>query len=166
MTIFFTADSHFGHYNILKYCNRPFSSIREHDSTLIDNWNSKVKSKDIVYHLGDFSMKRFLRNKILPKLNGKIHLIRGNHDRKLKSDEKFASISEYAEIKIDKKTVVLFHYPIESWNRRIHGTIHLHGHSHGNLQNRIPRRLDVGVDNHDFFPISWPEVLVLLEEEN
>jgi calcineurin-like phosphoesterase family protein len=55
--IWLTADTHFGHTNILKYCGRPFSSIEEMDETLINNWNNKVNQDDTVYHLGDFSFK-------------------------------------------------------------------------------------------------------------
>jgi len=45
----------FSHTNIVKYCNRPFANIHEHDETLIANWNSVVKPDDDIYHLGDFA---------------------------------------------------------------------------------------------------------------
>jgi calcineurin-like phosphoesterase family protein len=81
-TIWFTSDTHFFHENVIKYCSRPYQNIEEMNSKLIDNWNSCVKKNDIVWHLGDFSFgsKDNIR-KILPRLNGRIRLIKGNHDR-------------------------------------------------------------------------------------
>lgn len=56
--IWFTADTHFGHTNILKPCDRPWDSVDEHDSGLIANWNGRVDPKDKVYHLEDFCWKQ------------------------------------------------------------------------------------------------------------
>lgn len=78
--IFFTADIHFNHSNIVKYCNRPFDNIEEMNNKIIDSWNNTVKDDDIIYYVGDFCFKskyKFWEN----KLNGKIIYFRGNHDR-------------------------------------------------------------------------------------
>ena len=158
MTIFFTADTHFCHKNIIKLCKRPFKTIHEHDETIISNWNSVVEPEDIVYHLGDFAWKN--RKKvlsILSRLNGTIYLIIGNHDKKLREVEgKLIILGHYHELKIDKKKplIILSHYAFETWRGSCRGSIHLHGHSHGRLKRRR-NRLDVGVDNHDFTPISY-----------
>jgi len=80
--MFFTADSHFGHANIIKYCNRPFNSVDEMDETMVRRWNSVVEPSDVVYHLGDFALcKNGYAKNILNCLNGKIYLCRGSHDK-------------------------------------------------------------------------------------
>ena len=56
MTLWFTSDTHYGHTNIIKYCNRPFQSIEEMNQALADNWNDRVEADDKVWHLGDFAM--------------------------------------------------------------------------------------------------------------
>lgn len=80
---FFTADTHFGHQNIIKYCGRPFRCTREMDETMIENWNRVVGPEDTVYHIGDFMLGPRQRSKeLLARLAGKRKvLIRGNHDR-------------------------------------------------------------------------------------
>lgn len=78
--IFVISDTHFGHSNIIKYCNRPFKDANEMDETLIENWNKTVKTTDIVYHLGDVYMGHKEPSKILKNLNGHKRLILGNHD--------------------------------------------------------------------------------------
>nr|DAG09648.1 MAG TPA: hypothetical protein [Caudoviricetes sp.] len=84
MKIWFTSDLHFGHKNLLRLGKgRPFETIEEHDQALIDNWNKRVAKGDVVYVLGDVSLRGdidFLRER-LSKLNEAKHLIIGNHDR-------------------------------------------------------------------------------------
>jgi len=77
--IFFIADTHWNHSNIIQYCNRPFSNVEEMNKTMIDKWNAKVKTDDIVYHLGDFGFGDI--RSIIKQLNGKIILIVGSHDK-------------------------------------------------------------------------------------
>ena len=77
---YFTSDTHFGHANIIKFCNRPFKNVEEMNQKLIENWNSVVGPNDLVFHLGDFAfggqpLWRYIRE----QLNGNIILIKGNH---------------------------------------------------------------------------------------
>lgn len=126
-----TADTHFGHFNIIGYCGRPFTSSEEMDQTMIDNWNSIVAPNDIVWHLGDFSFgKGSLLNLpgIVSQLNGDIILYRGNHDRQtrtwyLRAGFKELIGGEYYEI---EKNVLLSHkpYPTKFPNINIHGHVH------------------------------------------
>ncbi len=159
--IFLTADLHFFHSNVIKYCNRPFITIEEMNETIIKNWNYKVKADDEVYLLGDVAFCGDNKAKeLLDRLNGRIYLIEGNHDRgKLKTITRFEWRKYYHELKVDGTTFVLFHYPIEFWNKRHRGSIHLHGHSHGGLgKNLKTKRIDVGIDCWNYFPVSLEEI--------
>jgi calcineurin-like phosphoesterase family protein len=91
----------------------------------------------------------------LDKLQGKLHLVVGNHDHtRTRKHPRWLSVSPFEELKDEHFTlIVLCHYALETWNRSHYGTVHLHGHSHGSLPSR-GRRLDVGVDAWDFRPVS------------
>jgi len=165
MTMFFTADTHFGHAAILKYTNRPFKRIEDHDRRIINAWNTVVSSGDTVYHLGDFGFgsAAFLRD-TCRLLHGKIILLRGNHDLMPKGT-KCIDKGPYLELVIPdaemdiNQTLILFHYPLAAWNKEYFGSWHLHGHQHGRpVVPNNPHRLDVGVDAHDFCPISYERV--------
>jgi calcineurin-like phosphoesterase family protein len=77
--VFLISDTHFGHTNIIKYCDRPFANVDEMDGALIKNWNSVVGPQDKVYHLGDVTLST-KKMWIMDQLNGKKILIKGNHD--------------------------------------------------------------------------------------
>ena len=137
--IFYTADLHFGHKNIIEYENRPFIDLGDMESQLIIKWNTKVRPCDTVYILGDFAFQGAnlsYRNieDILARLNGTKILIAGNHDKWVSkqgfNEKYFKQIIPYAEIKdtIKGKTVdvVLCHYPIEDWNGMFYGSYHIH----------------------------------------
>lgn len=163
--MWFTSDTHFGHANVIKYSNRPFDDVEEMNESLIKTWNDRVSEKDIIYHLGDFS---FLGEKetmnILRRLNGHKHLILGNHDDSRWDWKYFESVNYYKEVKHDKKKIILMHYPIESWNGAHRGSWHLHGHCHGNLDNGLNTRIDVGVDCFRYAPVSFEEISKLMEK--
>lgn len=76
--IWVTSDTHFGHKNIIKYCNRPFKDELEMNEVLIENWNKVVKPQDKVYHLGDVFFGK--SGQVLHRLNGQKRLVLGNHD--------------------------------------------------------------------------------------
>jgi len=170
---FYTSDHHFGHKAIVWMCKRPFADITEMNEELIKRWNEKVTNDDTVYHLGDLSYKlsRGGIKSILERLNGKIVLIKGNHDseKDLRAlSYRFEKVENLIEIKdefIDRK-IVLCHYPIESWRQKEKGVYHLHGHSHQNLLT-YPEilRIDAGVEGHNYYPISSLEVQTLMEKK-
>ena len=171
MSIWFTADTHFAHYNIIKYCYRPFESAQHQDRTLIENWNSVVGVKDEVYHLGDVGKgsSQFLYDNILSKLNGKIYLIKGNHDKEvLKSPalERFEWVKDVHFLKVqgsqyhgkDKLEIFLSHYAHRTWAKSFHGSLHCFGHSHGGLPPH-GKSFDVGVDCWNYMPVSLIQVV-------
>jgi len=154
--VFFISDFHLFHNNVIRFDNRPFKDVHEMHSVLIDNWNDVVGEDDIVIYLGDISFAKADEksevNKILNKLNGKIHFIIGNHDKfhEIVKNPRFESVNDYLEVKIIYPTIsgvgsstlqkeeTLFccmHYPIFSWNKGHHGSWMIHGHCHMNLFN-------------------------------
>ena len=168
--IYFTADLHFYHKNIITSVNRPFHDADEMNRVLIQNWNEKVSADDEIYILGDFTMKGpELAASILYSLKGKKHLIRGNHDgfadRATFDRSLFASVQDYLELEYLNTFFILSHYPMAEWNGYYRGSIMLHGHQHNhpdyndsNRKNGL-LRYDVGVDANDMMPVSAEEVL-------
>ena len=160
--IFFTADQHFSHEKIIQYCNRPFQNLEEMHQVLIERWNSKIQANDEVYILGDFAFGNPIE--FISSLNGKKHLIAGSHDAFPKNvvEEHFESVSKYKEIRFEKRIFILSHCPIRCWEHSQDGSIHLFGHEHGRIDT-YNLSMDVGVDTHDFFPYSMPEILVAMD---
>lgn len=152
--IYISSDIHFGHQNILKFCpkTRPYSSIDEMDEAIIRDWNRVVTPSDLTYLLGDISYREPSHTaKIFSRLNGKKILIAGNHDEKhLKHKvfrDCFEEIHNYLELRVNKRKVVLFHYPIAEWNGMHRGSIHLYGHLHGSPSGLEEfRARDAGID--------------------
>ena len=182
--IFFTSDTHFCHANIIKFCGRPFKDVEEMNEALISNWNKVVGPTDIVYHLGDFCFAGSAEwHSILGRLNGRIHLIIGNHDEKnLRQgyEKLFESIVPQARLFIEGYNVYLNHYPFMCYPGYKPYTIQLFGHIHSShskfdgldaviaKKSLQPSQYDVGVDWNNFTPISWREVIekIKYQKEN
>ena len=175
MGYFFTADPHFCHHSIIKYCNRPFQDVWEMNDAIIKNWNSVVTDKDDVFLLGDIGMgKRWELIKCFYDLNGRIHWIKGNHDKKAAKwkdlTQRFEWIGDYKEIKVHDPDpavayrgnpyckIVAFHYPIASWNGIHKGGWHVHGHCHGTFYDPHNRQVDVGMDCWNYTPVSYEQL--------
>ena len=174
--MFFTSDTHFCHYNIIKYCKRPFANIAENDEEIIRRWNEKVPEDGIVFHLGDVAFGDPERvDNILERLNGTIYLVIGNHDwRRVVNNHKwrFEMMTQQINMKIGKRHIILNHYPMLAFSGAWRGedaTYQLFGHVHtspytdeGLDQQRMKylftSQYDVGVDNNNFTPVSWKEV--------
>jgi len=176
MAIFFTADPHFGHANIIKHCNRPFDYVEEMDQNIITNFNRRVSPHDTLYCIGDWCAWRGASAGEIAKhyrkrlVAGKVILIWGNHDKKGRKDplfvKQFDSVHDMLEVNIDEQLFVLCHYAMRVWNKSHHGSFHLYGHSHGSLpDDPHARAIDVGVDCFNFSPVSVPEVFSLMEKK-
>jgi calcineurin-like phosphoesterase family protein len=179
MTVFFTGCTHFDHDNIIRLAGRPFDNVQEMNETLVERWNAKVRPTDFVYHLGDVAWSNI--EQWFDRLNGRKTLILGNQDSgNLGARSDLVGICPYREISIASTRFVLFHYPIDDWNGRWRGSIHLHCHTHAKqfrnpnipyldqsplaLPDRYPpdiryNRFNVGVDACDFAPVSVDEIL-------
>lgn len=169
MTTFFTSDTHFSHSKIIEYCNRPFANADEMNHALITNWNNKVSNTDDIYILGDvFFCKMAESIEILSQLNGKIHVVLGNHDKVIHDNQtlkkKFHHICPpLYEKRIDDISVVMCHFPLLTWNKSHRGAFMLYGHAHGGIPfDPTVRRMDVGVDCHNYAPVSWEEIKLKL----
>lgn len=167
--MFFTADTHFGHTNIIKYCNRPFQDTREMDRFMIQEWNRVVGKRDVVYHLGDFSRRDpQLAEWTLKQLNGRKFLCIGDHDKHMrKLTEYFEDVRESFLVNVGKRQFIfLNHYLHKVWPKSHYGTWHLFGHSHGGMNRYAEQEgklLDVGVDSHGFRPWSLGEVARVMD---
>ena len=140
---YFIADLHFQHVNCLSFDNRPFVDIEVHDKTIIDNWNSVVGMDDDVYILGDISWANATKTiEIFKQLNGRLHLIKGNHDHKLLKNRQlqsmFVEICDYKELDIgDGKLLIISHYPIPCFRNHYYGAYHLYGHVHTSFEHNM-----------------------------
>lgn len=169
--LFFTADQHFGHKNIIKYCNRPFSSVEEMNKVMVDRWNEVVGKDDEVYVAGDFIWDKRLCSEIPQLLNGEIHLIPGNHDYKmyleLDVDNIFPS-SQITQVDWNRQRIILCHYPMVSWIASCYGSWHLHGHTHCKIDypsvTKDRLAFDVGVDGNNFYPHSILDIVSIFNK--
>jgi calcineurin-like phosphoesterase family protein len=159
MTVFFTADTHFGDHRTINIQRRPFADVATMDAALIAGWNAVVGREDAVWHLGDVARRPAAVADLLARLNGRKHLLRGNNDPDATlAAAGWASVGDYAEITVEERNLVLCHYPFRSWNGQHRGAINLHGHSHGRLK-PMPRQYDVGVDPNEFAPVRLAQLL-------
>jgi len=148
---------HFGHANIMKFCPvtraRFRNDVKYMTEAMIDEWNSRVESGDLIYILGDVAFcSGSDAAKILNRLNGDKILVEGNHDRKNLKDvsfqKAFKEIHKYLDINYDGHKIVMFHYPIMEWDQMHRGALQFHGHLHGNISGLEKyRALDVGFDS-------------------
>ncbi len=185
MTIFYTSDEHYFHSRILIHANRDFKDVEEMNREIIARHNSVVKTEDIVYHLGDFSFRENQVADLLKQLNGTKHLISGNHcpthschkkhNRSIKHylEYGFASVQENLELQIGNHKVLLQHLPFLNENDKDQrysqyrpidtGQFLLCGHVHEKWAVR-GRQINVGVDQHNFYPVSEDEILAIIAD--
>jgi calcineurin-like phosphoesterase family protein/2'-5' RNA ligase len=160
--IFFISDLHLDHANIIRYCNRPFDSVKQMNDTLVHNWNSTVGKNDAVYFLGDLAYGRGSRKTSywLNKLNGNIIFVRGGHDR-------VRGINSYDRLILNHESqrFLLVHNPKDvpsNWQGWV-----IHGHTHNNkpeypLVDKQNKTINVSVELLDYKPLSLNGLLELI----
>ena len=190
--LWFTSDTHYNHYNIVKSITkwegsrkdrtRDFESLEQMNEVIVEHINSFVKEDDILIHLGDWSFGGFdsikeFRDKIKCK---NIHLVLGNHDHHIANNKNniqdlFSSVHEYLFLQVNipvgptftKHRFVCMHYPIASWNGMSEGIVHLHGHTHLPPEYKLGKgkSLDVGIDGNYYFPISISQINYMMKKQ-
>lgn len=202
--IYFSSDFHYNHKNIVagisewesKNGCRDFETLEEHNTTLVNNINAVVGEDDTLYFLGDWSfggkdtVRRF-REQIVCR---DIILICGNHDHHIRNNQPwedgvrpqdlFTSVHESLQVKINRKTINMYHYSCRVWDKSYKGSWMLYGHSHGSLPEytqqtadeqwvgddmyvRTFKTMDVGIDTHpEFRPYSMSELVDIMEQRN
>ena len=149
---FFTADEHYYHKNIIKYCNRPFANVENMNRALIGRHNEVVSNTDTVVHAGDFTLaKGDLVQSVIRKLNGNHVFLQGSHDHWNKK------LRQIWERTIEGQYIVICHYAMRTWARSHYNSWQLFGHSHGTLE-PVGKQWDIGVDNNNFFPVSFEQL--------
>ena len=183
--LYFCSDSHYNHFNITKYCQRPFDSRQQMNDTLIANWNSVVPEDGIVVHCGDFMLPHkngdIEYKKIWDKLNFKtLILCRGNHDRiecgTYVYDDKTVIVVDIAMLEIDNIKIMACHYPMLAYpaDYQVFGHIHTlnNGTCNSGVDSDVNYRLrntqyDVGVDQNGYTPVSYNQLMdIFRDKEN
>jgi calcineurin-like phosphoesterase family protein len=159
---FITSDQHFGHFNIIKYCNRPFETLEDMNEILLHNWNSTIRPKDKVYFLGDLAFgKNSKTDDWLEQLNGDITFFVGNHDAS--NDIEFVTC---AIVKLGDIPFYMTHDPgnvPDFWRGWV-----IHGHHHNNLPNEYPfvnsyaKTINVSVELTNYTPINKVPLLATI----
>ena len=156
MKTFFIADTHFYHTNIIKYCNRPFSTTDEMNIALIRKWNAVVGKNDTVYHLGDFLIGNKQQTTDTVKLlNGNIFLIRGNHDNHSNQWYRDCGFTEvYDKPIVVEQFMILSHEPMPFAPSPT--MINLYGHVHDSpmFETWGNQCACMCVERHDYAPVS------------
>lgn len=156
--IYFISDTHFDHTNIIKYCDRPFSSTEEMNNHMLERWNSTVSKDDIVFFLGDLTFGRGRRHidYWLGQLNGRIEFVKGSHDTEKSG---WVVMREYNILLAEPYKFYLVHDSLDvpcDWTGWV---IHGHHHNYCPFMDRRHKRFNVSVEVIDYTPVSLDRIL-------
>lgn len=175
--VLFISDLHLGSQRIMELCHRPFKTLDEQDEAIARNWRNAVKEEDTVYILGDAAEGDYERViRIFSSLPGRKILVVGNHDDEesilhYRRHGLFDHITNYAKTEIEKRDVILFHYPIMDWENRQFGSILVYGHIHNKDMEDIKNYYkdkpcyNCGADVIGFTPRTLEELRKIKEEK-
>lgn len=167
---YYIGDTHFGHANIIRHDQRPFSNIDEMDRAIIENWNNRVTNSDNIYIVGDFIYRGEKEPEwYLKQLKGKKHFIIGNHDGAVLKNDKalsyFEEVDKIMHIIDGKNHICLCHFPIAEWNGYYKGHYHIYAHIHNNLNDayyfmkKYDRALNAGCMINNYMPVTFNELI-------
>ena len=167
--IYYTADTHFGHANVIEMCERPYPDVDAMNEAMIAAWNERVHGNDTVYIIGDMFFRCADPESILRRLKGKKRLIVGNHDGswmgKVDLSRYFLSVDNFFEISDGAHGLTLCHYPMLTW-KHAKRTYMIHGHIHADtsadfwplIQCR-DHVLNASVDLNGYHPVTFDELV-------
>lgn len=170
MTPYVLSDTHFGHENIIEYCDRPFDSVTEMNQALVQNWNETVTADDEVVFLGDLTIagtaEAFLQ--WIDRLNGEIVFVVGDHDHEVMRTLDAVTICEHFHVEHDGHSFYCIHDPEDAprnWQQWL-----LHGHHHNNWPDKYPfinpqgGLINVSVELINYEPLSFDRLVAYLEQ--
>ena len=160
---FFCSDHHFGHSSIIDYEDRPFKCADEMDLYMIDKWNSVVSKDDMVFHLGDFSFhNKYDTSDIVSRLNGRIVLVKGNHDSHSNKWYREVGMHEVVQWSIIRHGfLILSHEPV--YLEKATPYRNIHGHVHGISHQRAGYYFNVSVENINYTPVTLEYIAGFLD---
>jgi len=166
---YYISDIHFGHKNVIKFDDRPYSTVEEMDSDMIRIWNETIPENGVVFIVGDlfFRCSSQRMKEIIEQLNGQFIFIKGNHDTSMLNCKPMLKYFDLIETRINLYTpdrlIVMDHYPMLEWDQYFRGYYHVYGHVHANKPHPEARALDLGWRLHNK-PLHYSEVLAKIEQ--
>ena len=163
MTKYYISDPHFGHEKIISLCERPFSSSEEMDLEMLSRFNQRVGFDDELWIIGDFSCSFKAENtdylnSIFWRLNGKKHLVIGNHDTSEVLNLPWETIHDQVEVRDEDAVFFLNHYPMMTWPGARNGACNLFGHIHNNWPGSL-NSANMSVEHWNYTPATAIEIL-------
>lgn len=168
MNYYFSSDFHLDHARIIQYCHRPFTNAEEMNAVILKNFFDTVKPGDKFFYLGDLSFRTEVIQRVITSIGGsgiKSVFLVGNHDnfngslRQLAKSFGIEIIDGFLNINIEGQAITLCHYPMQSFYKSHFGAWSLYGHHHSDVNQVITgKRMNVGVDQNNFFPVSYTQV--------
>lgn len=169
--LFFSADHHFSHKNIIIYENRPFKTIEEMNQAIISNHNKIVHDEDVCLIAGDLYFRggkeagKVHYYEFLKRMNGRITVIKGNHD--LHSNKIIDPIYK-ASLTLSGLKILCLHDPFyadTAHNLVVHGHVHsLFKIAELNEKGKKSLLINCGVDVWDFKPVEWRDLFAIYSQ--